>query len=124
MKKRTIAVMAATAGAVLVLGGAATAVALGGASTSDGSDDSPPMTGPDLVQATSAALAEVGAGTVTESEVGGDEAPYELEISLAAGGSVDVRLDEHFVVIGVSSNNDETAGHHDAGDGDGETADD
>ena len=103
MRKRVIGITAAAAGALLVAGG--------------------------TVAAFAAAVAAAGPGTVTESEAGGDEAAYEIELQLDAGGSVDVRLDEHFDVVGVSPNNEsanDTSQQSEPpqGDGDGETADD
>ncbi len=97
---------------------AAVAVTGGTGDESDSHEDSSTaITGTALDQATAAAIAAAGAGTVTESEAGGDEAAYEIELKLDSGGSVDVRLDDHFTVVDVSPNSDQ-------GDGDGESADD
>ena len=63
----------------LVAGGATIAVA-GGATDSDA-----PLTGSDLDRASTAALAEVGQGTVVETEVGDDGAAYGVEIRLDDG---------------------------------------
>ena len=63
----------------LVAGGATIAVAGGAAETDT------PLTGSDLDRATTAALAEVGQGTVVETEVGDDGAAYGVEIQLDDG---------------------------------------
>jgi hypothetical protein len=139
MRKRMVGITAAAAGAVLVVGGTLTAFATTGGSGSetDGpGDSSSAITGAALDQATAAAVAAAGAGTVTESEAGGDEAAYEIELKLDSGGSVDVRLDDNFKVINVTPNSEKgdrdggTADHATQqnegpqGDGDGEVADD
>jgi hypothetical protein len=131
MRKRMIGITAAAAGALLVAGGTVAAFAVaGGDDGADGAgDSSTAITGTELEQATAAAVAAAGPGTVTESEAGGDEAAYEIELQLDAGGSVDVRLDEHFNVVGVSPNNESAndttqQSEPPQGDGDGETADD
>ena len=76
-----------------------TAVAKGG-------DDDQPITGPALEQATAAALAHTGGGTVTDSEVGDDGAAYSVEVSLDDGSQVEVNLDGSFNVIGQAADDD------------------
>lgn len=139
MRKRIIAITAAATGVLLVGGGAVAAFA--GASDAgnefdESGDSSTAITGIALERATAAAIAAAGAGTVTESELGGDEAAYEIELMLDAGESVDVMLDDNFKVLNVTSNAQEGDGDGEAaddasqpneardGDGDGETADD
>ncbi|RZU64546.1 hypothetical protein EV379_0846 [Microterricola gilva] len=104
MRKRMIGITAAVAGAVLITGGTVAALATTGGETDSPSDSSTAITGPALERATAAAVAAAGAGTVTESEAGGDEAAYEIELKLDSGGSVDVRLDNSFTVVGVAPN--------------------
>jgi uncharacterized membrane protein YkoI len=60
-----------------------------------------PITGPDLERASQVALAFVGEGRVTETEVGDEESYYEVEVTLDDGRQVDVQLDESFKVVGT-----------------------
>jgi uncharacterized membrane protein YkoI len=85
------------------------AVAQGG--DEDGNETDRPITGADLDQASEAALAHLGEGRVTETEVGDEESYYEVEVTLDDGSQVDVQLDEQFAVVG------------DEADGTGETDD-
>ena len=78
--------------------------------------DAVPITGPARGQAPAAARAEVGEGTVTETETGDDGAAYEVEITKNDGTEVDVELDESFNVLSVeddSDDNDDLEGEHD-----------
>lgn len=59
-----------------------------------------PITGTALEQASAVALAHVGQGRVTGTEVGDEEGYYEVEITLENGRQVDVHLDETFNVLG------------------------
>jgi hypothetical protein len=102
---RKIAVLAAL---VLVAGAISAGFALAG-----GGDDEP-LTGSDLEQATAAALAHTGGGTVVETEVGDDGAAYGVEVRLDDGRVVEVTLDESFDVIG-QANDDDGAGDRDDG---------
>jgi uncharacterized membrane protein YkoI len=81
---------------VLVVAALATGIAIAAA----GGDDDKPLTGSTLRQATAAALAHTGGGTVTETEVGDDGAAYSVEIRLDDGSEVEVNLDENYDVIG------------------------
>lgn len=90
--------LASAVAVVVVVGGAGAALA--------GSDDDAtdrPIDGPALEQATDAALAETGGGTVTETEVGDEESLYEVEVTLDNGDQVDVQLDEDFTVVGTKT---------------------
>jgi len=102
------------AGVVLSLavvgGGAGIVVATGG-------DDDQPLTGSALEQATEAALAHTGGGTVVETEVGDDGAAYGVEVRLDDGRVVEVNLDENFKVIGEEAD-DDSGGEEDADDDD------
>ncbi len=76
----------------------------GGAAIAAGGDDDAtekPITGSSLEQASKAALAHVGGGKVTETEVGDEEGFYEVEVTRADGSQVDVHLDRSFDVLGV-----------------------
>ena len=103
---RKIAVLAAL---VLVAG----AISAGFALAAGGGGDEP-LTGSDLEQATAAALAHTGGGTVVETEVGDDGAAYGVEVRLDDGRVVEVNLDESFDVIG-QANDDDGAGDRDDG---------
>jgi uncharacterized membrane protein YkoI len=97
MKKKTIWITSAVAGTVLVLGGAGIAVAVGDPFETDDA-----LSGSTLERASSAALDEVGSGTVTDTESSDDAGhTYEVEITLENGDEVDVELDESFDVVRV-----------------------
>ncbi len=91
MRKRTKSII----GTAVV----ATAVAVPAAAVAGGDSDTP-ITGPALEKATAAALAHIGQGIVTETEVGDEESYYEVEITLEDGTQIDVQLDESFNVVG------------------------
>lgn len=74
--------------------------AAGGAEQEDSAPDVP-ITGPELQQATDAALAHLGQGRVTETEKGDEKSLYEVEVTLDDGSEVDVQLDENFAVVGI-----------------------
>ncbi len=60
-----------------------------------------PITGPDLERASTAALAYLGEGRVTETEIEDEESYYEVEVTLDNGRRIDVQLDEAFNVVGT-----------------------
>lgn len=60
-----------------------------------------PITGSDLQRATQVALAHLGGGRVTGTEVEDEESYYEIEMTLDDGRRVDVQLDEGFRVVGT-----------------------
>lgn len=64
------------------------------------------ITGDALELASDAALAYIGQGKVTETEVGDEEGYYEVEITLDNGEEIDVHLDENFNVLGSESDED------------------
>ncbi|MEO7295535.1 MAG: hypothetical protein ABIZ57_05290 [Candidatus Limnocylindria bacterium] len=72
----------------------------------EGTDSDQPLTGTDREKAEAAALASVGGGTVTETEVGDDGAAYGVEIRRDDGSQVEVNLDESFTVIGSEADDD------------------
>ena len=57
------------------------------------------ITGDALASASAAALAAVGGGTVTQTEVGDEESYYEVEVTFPGGHQVDVQLDENFALV-------------------------
>lgn len=73
-----------------------------GADDRDGAEESEvPITEPDLERAKEAALAHVGAGKVTETEIEDEESYYEVEVRLPDGRQVDVQLNKSFNVVYV-----------------------
>jgi hypothetical protein len=105
------------AGAVLAV--AAVGGGTGFAIASSGDDDQP-LTGSVLDQATAAALAHTGGGTVLETEAGDDGAAYGVEVRLDDGSVVEVSLDETFHVLGDATDDDgaDVTGDDDTGDED------
>jgi uncharacterized membrane protein YkoI len=98
MKKR-IALIAALVAVVA-------AIAAGFAVAGSRDDNEQPITGTALVRASQAALAETGGGRVTETEVGDEDAYYELEVTLDDGSQVDVHLDRSFEVVSSADDSD------------------
>jgi hypothetical protein len=97
-RKRLIILGAIVAG-LTVLGAAV--------ATAGGMDSDEALTGSTLDQATDAALAEVGGGTVVDSETGDDGAAYGVEVARDDGSVVEVSLDENFDVVGSEPDADE-----------------
>ncbi len=60
-----------------------------------------PITGNALERASQVALAHIGEGRVTDSEIGDEEGYYEIEITLDNGDEADVHLDKNFNVLSV-----------------------
>ena len=93
---------------ILAVGATALALAAGGAgvaAATGGGEDA--AEGPDVAigdaaldQASAAALAHTGGGTVSDTEVGDEESYYEVEVTLDDGSQVDVQLDRGFNVVG------------------------
>jgi hypothetical protein len=48
----------------------------------------------------------IGGGTVTEAEFADDGGTYSVEVRLGNGSHVEVRLDEHFNVLGQGADDD------------------
>lgn len=104
MKKRTkIAIVGASALA-LAAGGAGVAGAAGG-------DDSHPIQGKALEQASAVALKATGGGRVSETEVGDEESYYQVEVTRGDGSKLDVQLDRGFNVVDQSADGES----HDSG---------
>ncbi|WP_291045483.1 PepSY domain-containing protein [Herbiconiux sp.] len=108
MRKKTIVIVGAAA-AVLVVGLGGTGIAY---AVTDGFEQSDALTGSDLDRASSAALDEIGGGTVTSAER--DDSFYELDLLGSDGVGYDVVLDEGFGVVSV-----ERDGARDASDDSG-----
>lgn len=89
----------------VVAGGVAAALAAtAGVAMATGDDDADaPITGTALDGASAVALEHVGAGRVTETEVGDEEGFYEVEVTLEDGSQVDVHLDEAFAILGTEA---------------------
>lgn len=101
-------------GAVVVVAGALSA----GIGIAASGGDEQPLTGSNLEQATDAALAHTGGGTVVETETGDDGAAYSVEIQLADGSQVEVNLDSNFDVIGDEADDDGAGEDEGSGDDD------
>jgi hypothetical protein len=101
-------------GAVVLLAGVLSA----GIAIAAGSGDEQPLTGSSLEQATDAALAHTGGGTVVETETGDDGAAYSVEVQLADGRQVEVNLNADFEVIGSEADDDSGPDDDGAGDDD------
>ena len=107
MSKRKKFLIVGASIAALAAGGAGVAAAtgtIGGDDENEGSEK--PITGSALDQAEAAALAHIGEGTVTETEVGDEESYYEVEVTLDDGSQVDVQLDRGFNVVGDEADDD------------------
>ena len=94
--------VAAAVVAALGAGGAAIAVATGG----DDDATEKAIEGSALERASEAALDHTGGGRVTGTEVDDEESKYEVEVTRADGGQVDVQLDEDFNVVGDEADDD------------------
>ncbi len=98
--------LAIAAGAAVLLAGGVSGAAMAGSADDDATDR--PIPSADLEQASEAALAETGGGTVTETEVDDEESAYEVEVTLQDGSHVDVQLDKDFNVLSTESEDAET----------------
>ena len=101
---------------VTVVGAAAVALGTGIAAAQPDDGEGTPITGDALAQASQAALAFTGGGTVTQTEVGDEESYYQVEVTLADGRQTDVNLDPQFHVVGSKT---EPAGADNEPDTDG-----
>ena len=102
MKKRIALAVAVVA--------VAAAIAAGFAVAGSRDDNEQPITGSALVRASEAALAETGGGRVTETEVGDEDAYYEVEVTLPDGSEIDVHLDRSFAVVSSAADADDSDG--------------
>jgi hypothetical protein len=101
-------------GAVVVV---AAALSAGIGIAASGGDEQP-LTGSVLQQATDAALAHTGGGTVVETETGDDGAAFSVEVQLADGSQVEVNLNSNFEVIGDEADDDGPGDDEGSGDDD------
>jgi len=108
VKRRTQ--VAVTAAGVLALAGIGTGVVSAtGVADDDASEQ--PITSAARDQAEQAAIAEVGEGEVTGTEVDDEESKYEVEVTRDDGSEVDVQLDENFEVVSTEDEgSDDEAG--------------
>lgn len=90
------------AGAIAVLAVFAGVAMAGGDDSAEDAAEGPDVsiTGNAFEAASQAALAHVGEGQVTDTEVGDEESYYEVEVTRDDGSQVDVQLDEDFNVVG------------------------
>lgn len=100
-----------TAKILIAIGGATTAfagvgIAAAGASTTTAHGDIP-ITGEALELASEAALAEIGGGQVTETEMDDEDSKYEVEITTDEGTIFEVQLDADFNVVSVEDESHE-----------------
>ncbi len=100
MQRRTKIVIAGAAVVGAIAAGTGAAVAVGG-------DSDTPITGDALEKASAAALAHMGGGRVTGTEVGDEDSYYEVEVTLDDGRQIDVQLDESFHVVGDAPDSDD-----------------
>jgi uncharacterized membrane protein YkoI len=97
---------------LLITGVAAAAAAISGASiatagTTPGDDQ--PLNGTALQQATDAAIARTGPGTVISAETENDpNTPYEVNVQLNNGSRVEVELDGSFQVVSQGQDDGES----------------
>lgn len=92
------------ASAIAAGAGAAGIAVAGGGGDDDATDT--PIKGSALEQASDAALAETGGGTVSETEVGDEESYYEVEVTRDDGSQVDVQLDRGFNAVGTEADSE------------------
>jgi uncharacterized membrane protein YkoI len=98
---RTLVIAAAVVAMLVALGGAGIAYA-------NGTDSEEQVTGPDAEKAKSAAIAEVGGGTVTEVERddGNGTGAFEVEVTRDDGSQLEVHLDGDYDVVGQEADED------------------
>ncbi|HEU4321057.1 MAG TPA: hypothetical protein VFS66_13380 [Acidimicrobiia bacterium] len=99
MSRRITLTMLAMALAVAVVYPALAWAGDSGGEATDVGEVERPITGPDLDKASSVALAHLGGGVVTETEIEDEESYYEIEVTLEDGRQVDVQLAESFQVV-------------------------
>lgn len=92
---------AAVVGTLILTGGSLAYASGTGEDTTEERDTA--ITGSALDEASAAALAHTGEGTVTGTEVDDEESHYEVEVTLDNGSEVDVQLDEGFGVVGAET---------------------
>ena len=103
--KRSVRIGVAVSGALIAVGILEAAGSAGTADRDDPGDRDVPITGDALDTASAAALAHIGEGRVTETEIEDEDSYYEVEVTLDDGSQVDVQLDEAFNVVGTEHEN-------------------
>lgn len=98
-------------------------IAAGVGVAANSNDDDRPLKGTNYERATSAALAHVGGGPVTNTEIGDDGEAYEVDIRRDDGTQVEAELDSNFNVTRTEAE-DADEGADVEEDGDDERADD
>jgi len=98
MRRNTRWIAAGALAVATAATGAGVAAAAGG-----GDDAEPAITGSSLEEASAAALAHTGEGSVSGTEVGDEDSYYEVEVTLEDGSQVDVQLDENFEVVDTNA---------------------
>jgi uncharacterized membrane protein YkoI len=97
---------------LLISGIAAAAAAISGASIAAAgttSGDDQPLNGTALQQASEAAIARTGPGTVTSAQTDNDaNTSYEVNVHLNSGSRVEVELDGSFQVVSVEGEDDDS----------------
>src|SRR5262249_4154058 len=93
VRKRSKAVIIGASALALGAGGAGIATATGAG------EDSKPIGGRALEEASAAALKVTGNGKVTETEVGDEVSYYQVEVTKPDGSQIDVQLDRGFKVV-------------------------
>ncbi|MCV2490792.1 hypothetical protein OF117_15650 [Geodermatophilus sp. YIM 151500] len=93
---RLLIITAATTGFASIGTGIAIASAL---APDAGESAEAQIQSPAYERAVEAALAHVGAGVISDSEVSTEEGAYEVEVLLDDGTEVEVQLDESFAVV-------------------------
>lgn len=96
MRKK--AVLITGIAAAVILGGATVAVAASTQTTDD-----QPLGGTELQQASDAALAKVGGGTVLKAETDDGATAFEVDVMRPDGSKVEVKLDRSFQVSAIES---------------------
>jgi hypothetical protein len=86
--------------------GVGSGLGLAATNNDDGGPDGGPLTGSTQQRAVDAALEATGGGTVTEAEFADDGGTYSVEVRLGNGSHVEVKLDEHFNVLGQGADDD------------------
>lgn len=99
MRKKTMLITGAAAAAV-ILGGATVAVAANSLA-----NDDQPLSGTELQQASDAALAKAGGGTVLKAET--DDGAYEVDVQRPDGTRVEVEVDRSFQTATVDGPDDD-----------------
>ncbi|WP_207838275.1 PepSY domain-containing protein [Williamsia soli] len=103
MPKKTIVIAGVATAAVLALGGTGIAYAV-----TDGFAGSDDLGGNDLDRATTAAIAEVGGGSVTSADKDDDGiTTYDLDVIGSDGVEYEITLDEGFKVLKVDRDDDD-----------------